>query len=651
MNDEHGVQGPSPALELEAALIPLRANLVSYIAALESDEPRDGPPMGAEDERPSTLALLGERFGLTPFECDVLLLCAAVEVDGQFATLCARANGDESAITPTFGLALAVFADPDWRALLPSSPLRYWHLLEVPKNQILINAPLRIDETILHFLLGVRQLDERLLSATRPIVPGRITASQRRAADEIAAALQTNASRKPIVQICGSDELAKRTIAIESARSLGLSVILLSAVALATDENPRLAELLWQRESILGLGALVIECDQLESDAASWTSLTRLLEAVDVPIMLSVARLHPLTGLSTVAFDVARPSRAEQQEEWRRLVGSGAELGRLPEELAYQFDFTLEKIGLVWESAVTRVAETEDAIAPRTIVETVWTSARAFARSNLDELATRVETRATWDDLVLPAQTMDTLHTIVAQVRHRNTVYETWKFGSRTSRGLGVSVLFSGSSGTGKTLASEVIARALHVDLYRIDLSTVVSKYIGETEKNLRKIFDEAESAGVVLLFDEADALFGKRGEVKDSHDRYANVEVSYLLQRMEEYTGLAILTTNLKTNIDLAFLRRLRFVVDFPFPDAPQREQIWRHMFGRGVPVEDLDYAQLSSLSVAGGDIYNIALNAAFLAAAEERGVAMRDIFVATRMEFGKQERVLTAAETRGWN
>ncbi len=648
MNDENGVE-LSPALELEAALIPLRAKLVSYITALDSDEPRDEIP--AQEEFPSALAILSERFRLSAFECDILLLCAAVEVDGQFAALCARANADEAANAPTFGLALAAFADPDWRALLPASPLRYWHLIEVPKNQILINAPLRIDETMLHFLLGVRELDERLLSVTRPIVPGRITESQRRAAQDIAAALQTRSSRKPIVQLCGSDALAKRTIAIESARALDLSVILLSAVALTSDDNPRLCEILWQRESILGLGALVIDCDQMESDAALWTGLIRFLEALDVPIMLLVARLHPLVGLSTVAFDVARPERAEQQEEWRRLVGSGAELGRLPEELAYQFDFTLEKIGLVWESAVARFTETEDAIAAQAVVETVWNSARAFARSNLDELATRVETRATWEDLVLPAQTTETLHSIVAQVRHRNTVYQDWRFGSRTSRGLGVSVLFSGSSGTGKTLASEVIARALHVDLYRIDLSTVVSKYIGETEKNLRKIFDEAESAGVVLLFDEADALFGKRGEVKDSHDRYANVEVSYLLQRMEEYTGLAILTTNLKTNIDTAFLRRLRFVVDFPFPDAPQREQIWRHMFGPNVPVEDLDFTQLSSLSVAGGDIYNISLNAAFIAAAEERGVAMRDIFLATRMEFGKQERVLTAAETRGWN
>ena len=190
-----------------------------------------------------------------------------MEVDGQFATLCARANADEAATAPTFGLALAAFADPDWRALLPSSPLRYWHLIEVPKNQILINAPLRIDETILHFLLGVRQLDERLLSVTRPIVPGRITESQRRAAEDVAAALQTRSSRKPIVQLCGSDALAKRTIAIESARALDLSVILLSAVALTSDDNPRLSEILWQREAILGLGALVIDCDQMESDA------------------------------------------------------------------------------------------------------------------------------------------------------------------------------------------------------------------------------------------------------------------------------------------------------------------------------------------------------------------------------------------------
>ena len=202
-------------------------------------------------------------------------------------------------------------------------------------------------------------------------------------------------------------------------------------------------------------------------------------------------------------------------------------------------------------------------------------------------------------------------------VRQRAEVYEQWGFASASgARPRHQRLLFAGPSGTGKTMAAEVLANELRLDLYRIDLSQVVSKYIGETEKNLRRLFDAAEGGGAILLFDEADALFGKRSEVKDSHDRYANIEVSYLLQRMEAYRGLAILTTNMKNALDTAFLRRLRFVVQFPFPDAAQRAEIWRRVFPAATPTEGLDFERLARLNVAGGNIRNIALNAAFLAA-----------------------------------
>jgi SpoVK/Ycf46/Vps4 family AAA+-type ATPase len=217
--------------------------------------------------------------------------------------------------------------------------------------------------------------------------------------------------------------------------------------------------------------------------------------------------------------------------------------------------------------------------------------------------------------------------------------------------GLGISALFAGPSGTGKTLAAEVIAGVLGLDLYRIDLSQVVSKYIGETEKNLRRVFDAAEEGGAVLLFDEADALFGKRSEVKDSHDRYANIEVSYLLQRMEQYRGLAVLTSNLKDSLDDAFLRRLRFIVSFPFPDATQRAGIWRRAFPRATPTEGLDPDRLATLEVAGGTIRNIALSAAFLAADEGAPVRMQHLLQAARGEYEKLEKPLSRAEVAGWS
>jgi ATP-dependent 26S proteasome regulatory subunit len=272
------------------------------------------------------------------------------------------------------------------------------------------------------------------------------------------------------------------------------------------------------------------------------------------------------------------------------------------------------------------------------------------SRVAVGDLAQRIEPLATWDDIVLPPHQLQTLREVGLHVRYADRVYREWGMARKSSRGLGISALFAGASGTGKTMAAEVLANDLGLDLYRIDLSTVVSKYVGETEKNLRRVFDAAEDAGVILLFDEADALFGKRSEVRDSHDRYANIEVSYLLQRMESYAGLAILTTNLKQALDPAFLRRLRFVVQFPFPDASQRAEIWRRTFPELLPRYELDVHRLSQLNVAGGNIRNIALNAAFLAASNGGAVTMAHLLQASRGEYAKLEKPLSEAEIRGW-
>ena len=280
----------------------------------------------------------------------------------------------------------------------------------------------------------------------------------------------------------------------------------------------------------------------------------------------------------------------------------------------------------------------------------LWDACRVQARPHLDELAQRIPPAATWEDLVLPPAQAEMLQEIAAHLRQRATVYQTWGFAAKNTRGLGISALFAGGSGTGKTLAAEVLANELHLDLYRIDLSSVVSKYIGETEKNLRRVFDAAEVGGVILLFDEADALFGKRSEVKDSHDRHANIEVSYLLQRMESYPGLAIMTTNLKSSIDTAFQRRIRFAVQFPFPDATQRAEIWRRVYPENTPTYNLDAKKLAQLSVSGGNIRNIALNAAFLAADAGEPVQMKHLLRAARTEYAKLEKSLTEAEIGGW-
>ena len=276
---------------------------------------------------------------------------------------------------------------------------------------------------------------------------------------------------------------------------------------------------------------------------------------------------------------------------------------------------------------------------------------RIRARPKLDELAQRIEPGAEWSDLILPDDRKEMLREMIAQVRHRTKVFQNWKFKKKNNRGLGLCALFAGTSGTGKTMAAEVLARELNLDLYRIDLSTVVSKYIGETEKNLGKLFDAAESGGVILLFDEGDALFGKRTEASDSKDRYANMEVSYLLQRIESYNGLAIVTTNIEDSLDSAFMRRLRYIVKFPFPAPAERAAIWRRVFPEGVLKEPHPrvYEMLGQMEISGGLIYSIALKSAFIAADDGNadGIYLPHIYQAAKSEYTKVGRVLSVSET----
>jgi SpoVK/Ycf46/Vps4 family AAA+-type ATPase len=319
--------------------------------------------------------------------------------------------------------------------------------------------------------------------------------------------------------------------------------------------------------------------------------------------------------------------------------------------LAGQFNLNGVTIRQIVETAVNQhlsmaSSDTDD---PSPIANPLWQACLATSRPRLDVLAQRLDAKATWDDLVLPPEEKGLLCHLSEQVQGRTLVYDEWGFRSKMNRGLGISALFAGESGTGKTMAAEVIANQLQLNLYRIDLSAVVSKYIGETEKNLRRLFDAAEDGGAILFFDEADALFGKRSEVRDSHDRYANIEINYLLQRMEAYRGLAILATNMKNALDQAFLRRLRFVINFPFPSPAQRKAIWQHIFPPETPTIDLDFDRLARFNLTGGSINNIALNAAFLAIhTDAQQVTMLLLLQAIRAEYRKLERPIHEAEFR---
>jgi len=606
--------------------------------------PGDPAPRPARDalEPPSAIERLSQIFGLSAFERDLLLLCAGVEMDSELADRCGAAQGLPQGSPATFGLALGSLPEPHWSALTPSRPLRRFRLVEVDASaRGLAAAPLRIDERILHYLAGVNLLDARLqLLLQASASPTWIAEDHRAAAAEIVRSLDNHSGPAEVFHLCGDDPQGQEDAAARAAEQVGMQLFTVRAEDLPS-VGPELDQLsvLWQREAFLFPGALLILCG-----SAVTPSVRHVMERL--PGLLFLGSAEPIRlSRAFRRMDVDKPTVAERRRLWVKALGPLAEgLNGSLDVLSEQFLLSAKTIFMTGAGA----ASSPDAAAPAFL----WNACRSLSRPKLENLAQRIPSTAGWDDLVLPDLPKETLRQIASQVRHRMQVYESWGFSAKGRRGLGVSALFTGDSGTGKTLAAEVLAHELGLDLYRIDLSAVVSKYIGETEKNLKQVFDAAEDGGVLLLFDEADALFGKRGDVKDSHDRYANIEVSYLLQRMEAYQGLAILTTNLKSTMDRAFQRRLRFTVNFPFPDAAQRESIWSRVFPARTPTRNLNPRRLSQLNLPGGNIRNIALNAAFLAAEAGKGmpVEMGHLLRASRLEAEKIERSLSEAETRGW-
>jgi ATPase family associated with various cellular activities (AAA) len=592
---------------------------------------------------PAAIDHLTRCFGLSPFERDLLLLCAGAEMDTQLTALCESAAGESHRAGVTFGLSLAVLDAAHWDALAQVRPLRHWRLLERDESLELTRGPLRIDERILHYLAGANYLDARLRSLTRPAP--RVTAmatTHRGVVEDICNRLATwTAGDAPLVRLTGDDAPGQADVAVEVASALGFSLYVLQASDIPGNHAEAEAmSTLWGREARLLEAALLVSAG---ADALP-TGAMRILEHAQGLIFLSSSHAQPVER-AALRSEVNKPEPPEQKQLWQQALGHGmVRLNGSLDGLAGQFRLSARTIQAeaAYLSPALGAAERPDQV--------VWSACRKIARMKLDDLAQRIEPAARWDDLILPEAQKFILRQIEANVRNRSKVHLDWGFADGSGRGLGISALFAGESGTGKTMAAEVVAFELQLDLYRIDLSAVVSKYIGETEKNLRRVFNAAEESGAILLFDEADALFGKRSEVKDSHDRYANIEVSYLLQRMEAYRGVAILTSNHKGALDSAFLRRLRFIVHFAFPDQAMREAIWRRAFPAAAPLHAIDYGRLSRLNVTGGGIRNIAINAAFRAAELEEPVSMQHLFGAAHHEANKRERPLSNAETQGW-
>ena len=670
-----GDRGAAASSDPNGSLVAEVAWLARRLAAQAADEP---PPEGPRTTTASRLDEVATALGLSAFERDTLLLVASVELDGGVASIVAGMTGTPDP-RPTFGLALALLDDGHWDALAPAGPLRRWRLVTLGSDASVATSRLRIDEDVLHYLAGLPLGLGDLAAVVDDLTAIQLAPSQQDIADRLAA-MVAGADEPMVVHLTGDDTLARSGVAFELAQRLAheasgatpdgrtpegrpspeTTAVLIDAAALppAGPELAALATLVDRRALLIGAMPVIA----LDETAEQSRAAARWLGAhLGVPVVVVLgAGLGGIGARMQVVVEVPHPSARERRRLWRDVVGddgaddpadstddsNGDTVLQVADQLAHHHRLgaaAIRAVGRRWQLDVSSAAANGGAGERGRRLRHL---ARESSRGRMDHLAQRLESTAAWDDLVLPDGHTEVLHDLVRQVRHRATVHDDWGFEARATSGLGITALFAGDSGTGKTLAARVVANELGLDLYRIDLAATVDKYIGETEKNLSRIFDAAEAGGFVLLFDEADALFGKRGEVRHGQDRYANLEVAHLLQRMEAYHGLAILTTNLRANVDRAFLRRLRFVLQFPYPDTDQRARIWRRAFPAATPRDGVDPDRLAKVSLTGGSIASIALSAAFAAADEGTAVMPRHVLKAARIDAAKHDRVLTAGE-----
>ena len=594
-------------------------------------------------DQPSPIGRLVAAFRLSPFERDSLLVAIGWELDSSVARVLTEAGCSVDGRGVLLAPLLAQHPDAHWSAASPTAPLSRWRLLAFDDRDRL-STPARVDQRVLLGALGVPTVDRPLLERGQPAeLHERPLPAVERAARSVAARWADDETAA--VQIVGPDGDALADVAAMAAAAAGYRLWRVDTRAL-----PRSAEELdWFARSIereLVLGDVLVALDTTDADAdddpTGRSALHALVDRAAVPMAVLARAPSSHRARPSPAVEVERSTATERAERWTLHLGAGARaMNGAVEDVAYAFPLS---------AAAIRQAAADVAFSDAPPAQALWTAARNQARRGLDGLAQLLTGTVGWDDLVVPETARRTLEEIACHVRRRPTVHDEWGFADRDGGIMAVTALFHGPSGVGKTLAARVLGAELGLDVYRVDLSQTVSKYVGETEKNLRRIFDAAEAASAVLLFDEADALFGKRSEVQDAHDRYANLEVSYLLQRLETYRGLAILTSNLPANIDGGFVRRLRYRVAFPFPDTAARQAIWRRVFPPRAPTAELDVAVLARLSVSGASIASIALGAAVLAADEGGPIGMGHVRRAAASEYAKLDRQLTPVELAGW-
>lgn len=654
---------PRSRPEVQAALDRIEAGLAQFRA----ESVRQGVDLRLE--------ALARLFQLTPFEVDTLLVCLAPELDLRYERLYAYLQDDLTKKRPSVDLVLNLLCTSFEAKLAqrqpfdPNAPLRRHRLLHLFEDATQPHAPLlsqylKIDERVTNFLLGGDEIDQRLRPYTHLVIPQTrleqlpLPNSVR---DRLARLVQATRMDQAglTLYLQGPYGVGKQTAAEGLCHQMGLNLLVVDGTRLLASQEPAWEEALTliQREALLQNSAVYWDgFDALLADDQRfrWETLVRLLEDHRALTFLAGNIIwEPVNAFQRQPFvrvPFSRPDYAGRLQLWSlSLNGDGPPEADL-KGLANKFRFSG---GQIRDAAATarNLARWRDPDNGRVTTTDLYAACRLQSNRRLGALAQKIDPLYAWPDIVLPDEQMDQLAAICSFVKHRNRVYHDWGFDSKLSLGKGLNALFAGPSGTGKTMAAEIIANELGLDLYKIDLSTVVSKYIGETEKNLARVFDEAETSNAILFFDEADALFGKRSEVKDAHDRYANIEISYLLQKMEAYEGVVILATNLRRNLDDAFARRMAITVTFPFPEEEDRLRIWQQVWPPEMPLAaDVDLAFMArQFKFTGGNIKNVALAAAFLAAEDGdagSGVGMIHLIRASKQEFQKTGKAVVARD-----
>jgi len=617
---------------------------------------------------PLPLDRLRRTFGLSPTEVRTLMVLVAIETSGRHRQLMRYLANEATRVHPDPGvLAMLVYDGPVTRDRLVrdlalDAPLFRYRLVEAigSRRQIddtpFLLRPLRVNTRVLELFHGYPRLDREVAAVaelidTPPAFDHLLVADEHKS--EAVELLRSGGG--PVVCVAGPEGSGRRSLVLGAAQALGARVLRVRCDALPRDagELARVAHAI-AREAVLWRAVLLLDgVDQLAADPDSGRpDRAGLIEAaVLADYRGPVAATSPRTDARPVRFDrglvfldLTVPPESARAALWLRALGAGA--GDTAERAASRYPITGGVIERAAASARARARARGSAIE----AEDIHAGVRATLDVKLSTLGVRLTWRQTWDDLVLPDDSIEEVKEFIARVRHRRRVYDEWGFARKVAKGLGLSALFRGPPGTGKTMVAGIIADELGLDLYQIDLSRIVSKYVGETEKNLAALFDAAEAGHAILLFDEADSLFAKRTEVKSSVDRYANLEVNYLLQRMEAFNGITILTTNLDSAIDEAFRRRISFRVDFPMPDRDERARLWRTLLPREAAVEpDIDFSRLADrYEMSGGYIRNAVLRAAFLAADEGDTIGERHLLRAANLEYTAMGKVMAHGAVR---